>query len=75
MPTIQPAANAGAVRCERAESSISTVAMIGMGLIATPSAAGSRSPSAAEIPDIGTPFLRSCTSRAGGGDRRLTCPG
>ena len=46
-PTTHPSAKAGAVCLGRCDSSISTVAMIGSGLSATPKAAGSRSPSAA----------------------------
>ena len=67
MPSIQPTANAGAVTRARLERSISTVAMIGIGLIATPRAAGSRSPSAAERFMSVVPFVRSMPLGAGDG--------
>jgi hypothetical protein len=48
-PQHRPDGEGGAVCVARRESSISTAAMIGMGLIATPSAAGSRSPREASV--------------------------
>ena len=49
-PTIQPAANAGPVARARGVPSIRTIAMIGTGLIATPTARGRMSPIAAPTP-------------------------